>query len=71
MENLTFYTDILEKNYHITDENEQKEYLHFCLNEVKNNIISCCNEHPTKNVITELFKRAMVKKWNEIHKNNY
>ncbi len=69
MENLTFYTDILTKHYHITNDDEQKEYLDFCLNEVKNNIISCHNnEHPTKNVITQLFKRAMVKKRNELHK---
>jgi len=69
MKDLTFYTDILTKHYHITETNEQKEYLDFCLNEVKQNIISCYNnEHSTKNVITELFKRAMVKKWNELHK---
>ena len=70
MENLTFYTDILTKHYHITDGDEQNEYLNFCLNEVKTNIINCYNnKHSTKNVITELFKRSMVKKWNELHQN--
>jgi len=62
MEKLTYYSNILEK-LHFANENKKKEYLDFCLNEVKENIILCHNnEHPTKIVIKELFKRAIAKK---------
>ena len=65
---LSYYTDILEKNYHITDMDLQKEYLEYCIDVVKNNIIYLHdNKYPIKDVLNELFKRAMVKKWVELH----
>ena len=71
MEKLTHYYNILSKNYKITDPKKQEEYMEFCLNNVKDNIIYCHdNTNPTKAVITELFKRSMAKKYNMDNKKN-
>ena len=60
---MEFYKKMIKKHYKISDETKITEYLDFCLSELKNNIIySYDNTNSTKAVITEIFKRAMVKK---------
>lgn len=63
MDKLDFYRDILSGIYLDTEE-KTNEYLEFCLNYVKDNIIYCYdNKNSIQEIIKELFKRGMAKKW--------
>ena len=70
-EDLEFYKNIIKNSeYDITSE-MMDEYLGFCLNEVGKNILYCYNiELPVKVVISEIFKRALIKRWNQLHRHN-
>ena len=62
---MKYYENLIKKHFRITDKEKINEYLNFCLDELKTNIIYLHdNMNPTKNVITEIFKRSMVKKYN-------
>jgi len=63
-----YYKELLKKHYESINEKDIQEYMDFCLDYVKENIINCySNEKSTKNVIEELFKRGMAKKWKLKH----
>ena len=67
-EDLEFYKNIIkESKYEITSD-MMDEYLEFCFNDIKEKILHFYNiELPVKVVISEIFKRALIRKWNQLH----
>jgi len=62
-----FYKKLIIKHSHQENTNE---YLKFCLNYIKENIVECYNtKSPCKDVVVQLFKRGMAKKWLIDHPN--
>lgn len=69
-EKLDYYNNILKKHLgRYLNEEKQQEYLDYCLDYVKENIVYCTNNNkPTNKVIVELFKRGMANKYAFDHK---
>ena len=67
-EDLEFYKNIIKNSrYEITSDNID-DYLDFCLNEVGKNILYCYKPClSSEYVITELFKRVLIKRCNQLH----